>query len=292
MNIKKRITPYAFVAPVILTILAVKFYPILYAFWISFTDFNIATASNDFIGIENYITILTDNYVIESLKNTTQFVVEYVVIVIILGLSLAILTQNIRKRSLSNLLQALCFVPFITSMVAISAIWKWLYQPMYGVLNYFLSFFNIGPYTWLADPKMALNCVIFMTIWKNMGYIMVIYTAGLISIPYEYYEAARIDGANNIQQFRRITIPLLRNVTLFLVITSIIGAYQVFTQTFIMTEGGPGTATRTLVLEVYLRSFQFFRFGEGSAVAFFLFFIILIFTIIQLKFVPSREIGY
>ncbi len=288
MNYKlaKKITPYLFITPPILAVLCLVAFPVFYAFYISFFDWNLLAQDKPFIGLGNYIKVLQENRFQGALYNTLYFVVAYVFSVNILGLILALIAQGL-KGFLRSTVRITSFIPVITSMVAVSIVWIWLYQPTFGLFNHMLGKIGLGPYNWLKDPKLAMPSIIMMTVWKYVGFTMIIYIAGLVNIPEQYYDAAKVDGANSWNTIRYITLPLLKNVTVFLFATGVIGAFQVFVQTFIMTRGGPGTATNTIVLEIYFRGFQFLRMGEASSLAFILFGIILIATILQLKYFHS-----
>lgn len=281
--IRRRLTPYLFIAFPLLAVVFLVAFPVLYALYISFFDWTLLASERPFVGLKNYIDILGENRFHVTLYNTFYYVVVYVFWVTVLGLVMALIANSLRE-SLKTYVRTITFIPVVTSMVAVSVIWIWLYQPSFGLINHLLGYFGLGPYSWLQDPKLAMKSVIVMTLWKSVGFTMIIYVAGLVNIPMEYYEAAMVDGANQWHRIWYITLPLLKNVTLFQVVTGIISAFQVFTQTYVMTKGGPGTATTTVVLEIYYRGFQFLRMGEASALAFILFAIILVLTILQLKY--------
>jgi ABC-type sugar transport system permease subunit len=184
-------------------------------------------------------------------------------------------------------MRGVIFMPVVTSMVAVSLMFVWLYQPMYGVLNYVLEFVGLGPYDFLNSPTQVMPSIVAMSVWKSVGYTMVLFLAGLTTIPSELYEAARVDGASGLQSFIHITIPLLKPTTLFALVTGMIGGFQVFTQIYVMTGGGPGTASRTLVMHIYETGFKFFEMGRASALAFLLFALVLVITILQLKYLRA-----
>jgi multiple sugar transport system permease protein len=281
--IKRRLTPYLFIAFPLLAVVFLVAFPVLYALYISFFDWTLLASERPFVGLKNYVDILGENRFHVTLYNTFYYVVVYVFWVTFLGLVMALIANSLRE-SLKTYVRTITFIPVVTSMVAVSVIWIWLYQPSFGLINHLLGYFGLGPYSWLQDPKLAMKSVIVMTLWKSVGFTMIIYVAGLVNIPMEYYEAAMVDGASQWHRIWYITLPLLKSVTLFQVVTGIISAFQVFTQTYVMTKGGPGTATTTVVLEIYYRGFQFLRMGEASALAFILFAIILVLTILQLKY--------
>ncbi len=282
-------TPYIFIAPTLAFIAVLILYPVIYAFVISFFNWHLLKQVRPFVWLGNYADIFRDRVFWISLKNTVYFVVVYVAFATLFGLALAVLAQRMVPH-LRILVRSVCFIPVIAPLVATSMIWIWLYEPKYGILNYFLKFISLGPYRWLISPKSAMNSVIISTLWKSVGFNMAIFVAGLLSIPKMYYDAAKIDGASPIKSFLYITLPMLRDVIVFVLVVGIIGSFRVFTQTYIMTQGGPGTATKTIVLEIYFRAFRYFRMGNASAMAFILFGIILLVTVIQLKVFGKRNI--
>ncbi|MGQ9628844.1 MAG: carbohydrate ABC transporter permease [bacterium] len=286
----KTVAPYLFISSPMLSIIALIAFPVLYALYVSLCDWHFMATQRPFVGLKNYSAVLKDPLFHTVLWNTTYFTIVYVSLSTLIGLSLALIINNLKVK-LRTLMRAVIFIPVITSMVAVALVWVWIYDPSFGLLNYILRSIGLRPRRWLVDPKLAMNSVIMMTIWKNVGMTTVIFMAGLVDIPREYYEAAMTDGASGWQMIRHITLPLLKNVTAFIIITGVIGAFQVFTQTFVMTGGGPGTATRTIVLEIYLRGFRYLRMGEASAMAFILFGIIFIVTLIQLRYFRA-EIVY
>ena len=177
-------------------------------------------------------------------------------------------------------------------MVPVSVVWKWIYDPTYGLLNYFLSWFGVKPMGWLVYPNLAMWAIIIMSVWKVIGYNMVIFLVGIRDIPETYFEAARIDGASSWDLFRFITMPLLRPILLFVVVISTINAYNVFTQVFIMTagpQGAPGNAVRTLVFDIYENAFRYFKTGYAASEAVMLFLIVLALTLIQFGIARERE---
>jgi multiple sugar transport system permease protein len=175
------------------------------------------------------------------------------------------------------------FLPLVTSTVAATVVWAWVYQPTYGLLNQYLAAFGLPAQAWLLDPKQVIPALAVMSIWKGVGYNMIIFFAGLQSIDPTYYEAAQIDGASRGQRFRYMTLPLLKPTTLLVFITTIIGSFQVFTQVFVMTNGGPGYASRVVSLEIYQTAFINLKMGLASAMAMVLFGVVFGLTMLQLK---------
>jgi len=185
----------------------------------------------------------------------------------------------------------LYYLPVVTPLSIAAVIWQWIYHPQMGLLNAALSTFGVAPRNWLGDPQIAMLSVIIVAIWAGLGYKMVIFLAALQGIPESYYEAAMIDGANRLDLFRHITLPLLRPTMLYVFITSLIGSFQVFGLVNVLTGGGPLDATNVLVMHIYRRAFSDYQFGEASAMSFVLFAIILLFTLVQWK-VMGREVSY
>ncbi|MFP5114001.1 carbohydrate ABC transporter permease [Bacillaceae bacterium C204] len=260
--------------------------PILSSLVISFTSWDLV-GTIQFTGIENYIRLVKDPDFWSAFKNTFLFIIGYLPLVMVLGLAAALLlNQNMRFRAL---FRAVYFLPVVTSWVAVSLVWKWLYNPNYGLINYLLSLVGITGPQWLNDPKTAMLGVILTSAWKDIGFIMVLFLGGLQNISPSYYEAASIDGANKLRMFWSITLPLLTPTTFFVTIISLINSFQVFDQVMIMTEGGPGGATTVLVQNIYNHAFRYFEMGYASAMSWALFLVIFIFTLIQMKLQKKGE---
>lgn len=263
------------------------FLPLGYGIIGSFYDWNPLTNTMIFNKLNNYIQIFNSKLFKISLKNTLVFSASLVILRTILGVTIASGIYSLKKNI--NLLRSLYFLPVIMPIVAISLVWKWIYNPRVGLLNMLLAAFGIVGKNWLMDKSLAMPSVIAMTAWKDVGYAVIIFMAALMNIPKSFYEAASIDGANGIQKFKSITLPSLRPTTIFIIITSLISYFQAFVQIFIMTDGGPGTSTYVLSYMIYHEAFVNYRFGYASALSVVLFFIILIITFIQLKFFSKGE---
>lgn len=279
---RTKLTPYLFASPPLLWIAGFLLFPLGYAAYISLFDWNPVREHNSYIGLDNYRNVFSDSLFRIALANTVYYALVYVTSVTVVGLLAAVLIQAIRPPR-SDALRAVIFLPAITSGVAVGLIWRWLYHPSFGIINYLLNQAGIGPVRWLGDADLAMGSVVAAVLWKHLGFVTVIFLAGLLGIPSVYYEAARVDGANPLQAFVQITLPLLRNVTLFVVATGFIGAFQIFTEIYVLTGGGPGTSTTTLVMEIYNRGFKYLRMGEAAAMSWVLFAIIFIVTIVQLR---------
>lgn len=264
--------------PNLLGFLTFVLVPVLATFVISFADWDLSE-NFKFIGLGNYQELLTDGIFRKVFWNTLYFTAVSVPIGIVLSLFLAILLNQ--KLRLIRFYRAAFFIPVISSMVAVAVIWQWIYNPQYGLLNYALSGLGIQGPTWLTSTKWAMIAIIITAVWKNLGFNMLIFLAGLQSIPESYYEAAEIDGARWFAKFRHITVPLLSPTTFFITVMAIITSFQVFDTVYLMTQGGPARSTSVLVYYVYQNAFQYFEMGYASAVAYVLFFVVLILTMLQ-----------
>jgi multiple sugar transport system permease protein len=261
------------------------FIPILYSFVISFFDWELMASQQKFVGISNYTEVFGDKIFYKALLNTVLYTVGVVPIQTILALFLAfVMNQKIPGRSF---FRTAFYIPAVTSSVVTSIIFVAIYSKE-GLLNSILENFGIAPNDWLTNPKTALMSIMMLNIWTTSGYFMVSFLAGLQNIPNSLYEAAKLEGATQWQQFWNITVPMVRPVTYFVVVMSLIGCFQVFDQVFVMSEGGPNNASTTLSYYVYQNGFRYFRLGYGAAAAIVLAGIIMIVTVIQKKYFPPN----
>ena len=259
-----------------------RVYPLLDGLYLSFTNARLGRTQYAFVGLANYERLLEDTRFHVSLWNTAFYTVASTVPILAIPLLLAVLLD--RGIPLRAFLRSAFFFPFTLSVVTVGLAWLWLLDPVVGPFNYYLKTAGVPVRSWLADPSTAMWAIILTTVWWVTGYYLVIYLAGLQDIPPELYEAAALDGASGWRRFWAITLPLLRPVLLFVVVTHVIGSFQVFGQVFILTGGGPGDATRTVVQHLYETAFRnFFQFGSASAMAWVLFAIILGFSAIQFR---------
>lgn len=276
---------YLFIGFPLILFSVFTFFPILFAFVISFFDWNLLIPDKPFVGLANYIELFQDEVFLIAIKNTVVYTIGVVPIQTLLALFLAFLmNQQIRGRSFFRLA---FYIPAITSSVVTSIIFIWIYSKP-GLLNYLLSTIGLEGTDWLTNTKTALAAIMALNIWTTSGYFMISFLAGLQSIPQSLYEAAKIDGANQWQQFWKITVPMVRPVTYFVVVLSLIGCFQVFDQIYVMSGGGPVNATTTMSYFVYNNSFKFFRLGYGAASAVILAIIIFGATWLQKKYFPSE----
>lgn len=289
-ELAKRTFAYVILLPILIIYTILRIIPILQNFLLSLYRSNLISPQSEFIGLTNFVRLVSDDSFRLALRNTTFFAVFVVFFSVIIALGLAtVLAGNIR---LGGLYETLYFLPVITPMVPVAVVWKWIYDPTYGLLNYILSRFGIGSIGWLVRPDVAMWAIIIMSVWKVVGYNMVIFLVGIRDIPDTYYEAARIDGASNWSLFRHITLPLLRPIILFVLVVSTISAYNVFTQVFIMTtgsQGAPGNAVRVLVYDMYENAFRYFKWGYAASEAVILFLIVLALTFVQFRLISVEE---
>jgi multiple sugar transport system permease protein len=276
---QETIAGYLFLLPNILGFLVFSSIPVVATFSISLLDWDLIRAPR-FVGIDNYVKLLTDDAVFRKvLFNTAYYVVGTVPAGIILSLLLA-LAMNANVRGIA-LFRVIFFIPVISASVAVAVMWRWLYNTDFGLINLILTSVGLKGVPWLSSTAWAMPAVILMAIWKSLGYNMVIFLAGLQSIPAHLHEAAAIDGANGVQRFRYITLPLLAPTTFFVLVISVISSFQVFDLAFVLTKGGPGDATNTMVMYIYNQAFQFFHMGYAAAIAWVLFAIIFVITLLQ-----------
>jgi multiple sugar transport system permease protein len=281
------LTAYLFIAPVLIYAIAFNFGPMFASLYLSFTRYNMLTPPQ-FIGLANYVRVLTDDPVFwTSLKNTAQYALEVLPLNIAISLGLALLV-NRAVRGMA-FFRAVYYLPVVTSIIAVSMIWLWLYDYNIGLINLILEPFRIGPIDWLGDPRLALHSLVIMRVWKGVGWNMVIYLAGLQGIPLYLYEAAEIDGASPWRKFLSITWPSLRPVTIYILIMGTISTFQTFGEIYAMTGGGPLDSTTTVGFLIYQRAFQYYSMGEASTVAFILFGIIFTLSVVNMKFFQGTE---
>jgi len=284
----KWIAGYLFAGPAILLIIVFSLIAIAFSLYVSFFQYDVISPTKPFVGLGNYREALfKDRLFWTSFKNTAYYVVGVVPGITITGFLLALAGHKARWGRGS--LRTIYFLPSITPAVAMSLVWVWLYSPK-GMFNQMLATVGIRGPNWLMDFRLAMPSVIIMSVWLSVGYYTVIYLAGMADIPQEFYDAARVDGANAWQEIRYVTIPLLRNVTSFVTITLGIFAFQVFAQVYIMTRGGPGDATVTLQLLIFRNGFQYFRMGYASAISWLLFVVIFILATLQLRGYRSQQL--
>jgi multiple sugar transport system permease protein len=275
-----------FVAPALVLIGIFFFLPVAASLLLSITDFDIyaiASLGNvRFVWFRNYIDLMNNAVFWTAVRNTFYFALVGGPLTVAVSLVAALLI-NARAVRGKTFFRTIYFVPFVTTLVAVAIVWRYLYNPQYGLFNYALGFVGIGPIDWLGDPRWAMPAIILLAVWKNFGYNMLIFIAGLQNIPAELYEAAELDGAGPLRRFRHVTLPMLAPTFLFVGVITMIGYFQLFAEPYVMTAGGPLRATTSLVLLMYEEGFRWWRMGVAASVAFVLFLIILAWTLLQFR---------
>jgi multiple sugar transport system permease protein len=274
---------YLFLAPGMIVFSVFTLGALIFAFYLTFHRWSIIEPEKPYVGLQNYEDMIHDERFVSSVLNTIYFTGASVPLTMIIGLGLALLlNQPLRGRAV---FRTAYYLPVVTPFVVSALLWKWLYNGDFGLFNYYLMKGRIidEPLLWLSDQNLAMPAVVLMTVWSGVGFSMVVYLAGLQSIPNELYESAKMDGAGPLRRVWSVTIPLLRPTTLFLLVMGIIGSLQVFTQIFVMTSGGPVNKTTTMVYYMYLWAFKYYDMGYASTLAFALFAMMLVFTALQLR---------
>ena len=277
-----------FIAPQVIGMVVFSLIPLISAFYLSLTNWD-GFGNRTFIGVQNFVEQLQSPDLYIALWNTLVYTLIAVPGGLILALLVALGLNNIRGKTLYRLLY---FMPVVTSSVAVGVVWIYLLNGDFGIINtYARAWFGLELPNWLVDDRFVIPAIAMIGIWQGLGYSMVIFLAGLQNVPVSLLEAAQIDGANKLQVFRNVTLPLLSPTTFFLTITAIIGSFQVFDLAYVMTGGGPGKASYTMVFHIFKQAFIDFTFGKSSAAAMILFVIILVVTIFQL-YAQKRWVHY
>ena len=288
-----RLAGWLFAGPALLVIALFFGVPVLAALALSLTDFDIyALADIDnlrFVGLGNYIALLKNPLFWKALGNTFYFVLVGVPLSIAASLGAALLLHS-KVARMRPFFRTALFAPVVTTVVAVAVIWRYLFHTQYGMVNWGLSSFGIEPIDWLGDPHWAMPTIILFAVWKNFGYNMIIFLAGLQAIPEDLYEAARIDGASGWRQFRHVTLPMLGPVLLLVGILTMAGYFQMFAEPYVMTQGGPLESTKSVLYLMYEEGFKWWNLGNASAVAFLLFLLMAAVTSGLLWFARKRGV--
>ena len=283
---------WIFVGPALGLIAVFFVLPVVSGLLLSLTDFDIYAVGQPgrarFVGLRNYAQVLASPDFLRALKNTMYFVIVGAPLAVVVSLGAALLL-NVRLVRLRSLFRTVYFAPVVTTLVAVAIVWRYLYHPKYGLLNHALGWIGLGPVDWLGDPNWSMPAIILLAVWKNFGYNMLIFVAGLQSIPDELYEAAAVDGADARQRFWHVTLPGLAPTFLFVSVTTMIGYFQLFAEPYVMTQGGPLRSTVSLVLLMYEEGFRWWRMGVAATIAFILLVITLAGTLLQMRLQGGRR---
>lgn len=287
---RKAVTAWLFLTPSIIALAAFTLYPMIQAGYLSLTDYNLIRAA-EWVGLDNYAELFTDPAFWNAFWNTVLYAAVVTPVTVVLALALAVFLD--RQFFGRAFVRTAIFLPFIVSLGIIAIAWTFLLDPNIGLLSYWLSQLGIvAEQGVLSDPDWAMAAVMFVGVWKNVGFYMVIYLAGLQSIPGELHEAARLDGANVWQRFRNVTLPLLSNQTMLVSVMALIATLQAFDQIYVMTHGGPYFRTETLVMLIYREGFQELRFGYGAAISWVLLVFVFLLSMIQYGFFQRRQVRF
>lgn len=286
--VKKYYIYYLFLLPSLSAYILFLCYPIVRAINYSFYRFTIKTYK--FIGIKNYVSLFSDSIFLRALINTCLFVIISVPVVLVLSVLIAAFIVNMSNKARTNFM-GIFYLPSVTSIVTLCLAWKWIYDFRYGMLNYLLNLLGYENINWLADKYTALPSLILFLIYVGLGVPIILHTAAIAAIPKTYYDAAKIDGANPWQILWKITVPLIRPTTLYLLILETIGSFQVFLIVLLMTLGGPYYRTTTLAFQLTEEAFKFSHYGIASTYGVILLIVVGILTLIQYKFL-SKDIQY
>lgn len=287
---KEALQGVLYVLPSFILLIIFCIIPIFMSGWYSFTDYNVMKAPA-FTGISNYVKMFRDSYFIASMKNTLIYVLVTVPLQTILSLLFAaFLASKLSKARLGGFLRSVMFIPVIASAVTAGTVWRIIFNADSGLLNSLLGVFHIPPVNWLGSKETALISICIVAIWKNVGYFLVIYYAGIMGISRDLFESSAVDGAKPLQQFRMITVPMLKPITYLVVTLGIIWSFQVFDLSYLMTGGGPGKATVTLVMSIYNSAFKQYRMGYACAQAIFLLLVVVVINVLEDKVFNRGEV--
>jgi multiple sugar transport system permease protein len=278
-----------FLSPTLVIFTAFILFPVFFSFYLSFQKWNMFSGDSTFVGLDNYMRMFQSAEFWQVLKNTAIY--SFGTIPLNMAFSLWIAYLLNKKIIGKKFLRTAFFAPVIISPVAAAVIWRWLYDPNFGLINYSIGFLGIDPINWLNEPTAAMFALIIMGVWKTFGINMVLFSAGLQGIPETYYEAADLDGASKWAKFWHITVPLLSPTTFFIMIMSMISSFQVFDIVYVLTSGGPLGSTKVLVFYVYEYAFKFFEMGYASAISYFLFAVLFVLTMVQVRYMKSKVYG-
>jgi len=279
-RIKKSFWVLFFILPAFTGLVLFTIIPIISSFVLTLFRWDLISEIQ-FAGLSNFRKLILDEKFWNALKHTVSFVIGYIPFVMVTGLFVALLMNG--KIKGKGAFRTAFFIPVVSSWIAVALLWTWLFNPKFGLINYILALIGIAGPAWLYDPNWAMTAVIMTSVWKDTGFVMMLFLAGLQDIPQSLLEAASIDGATTVKRFFRITIPMLSPTIFFVMIVTMINSFQVFDQVWVMTEGGPAGSTSVLVEQVYKNAFRYYNMGYASTISLVLFLIILLITAVQIQ---------
>jgi multiple sugar transport system permease protein len=290
-ELRRNLLAWAFLAPAAVHVAIFTFGPLAFALWLSVHEWSLVDPARPFVGLANYAALLRDGGFGNALANTALFTL-HVPVAMAVALAFAVLVhRRAGARRMVTAVRAILFLPTITSLVAVAIVWQWMLNDQYGLLNWLLLRVGLAPVPWLTSPRTALPALMLMSVWLVVGYQMVLFLAGLAAIPEDLYEAARIDGAGAWRRFLHVTLPGLRHTLFFVLVTSVIGSFQVFGAVYVMTEGGPLGSTDVAVFHIYREAWEFLRFGSAAAMSWVLFALIFAVTWLHFRLLERRVEG-
>jgi multiple sugar transport system permease protein len=278
-RMRENLVGWLFVAPALLGFLVFYLYPALRAIGISFTDWNLLRDPR-FVGLANYVRLWNDDKFWDAIRITLTYVVANIPVQVVVGLLIAVLLDRLTK---SVAVRAIVIIPFLVSNVTAAMIFLWLLDPVLGITNAIITSLGLGAVPFFSSPDFAIYSVVLVNVWRHVGFVALLFYAGLQAIPRSLYEAARIDGATEWRVFWSVTLPLLRPVMVFVLVTNVIGSFQIFDTVAVATKGGPADSTNVLIYYIYNTAFSFSRMGYASAMSVALFVALIIFTLVQLR---------
>ncbi len=281
----------AMILPILALYLALRIYPIGQAVYLSLTNYQLGIRKFRFVGLDNYVNLLSNPDFLASLRNTLLFAALTLLVTLFVSLAVALAMSRFRIAGI-GLLQTLIFLPVVVSVVPSAMVWNWIYDPQYGILNYVLSLVGVSPVNWLFNRSTSLYAVIVFVVWRWIGYYLIIFWVGLRAIPDTYVEAAQIDGAGSWRITRTILLPLLRPILLLATVLATINGFTIFSEVYVMTTGNqtaPGNTLSVLTFDLYQRGLVFYKIGEANAEAIYLFLILIGFTLAQFAINRRRQ---
>lgn len=287
MRLSKRIIPYIWCLPALALAMFTAYYPVVYSFFLSLTDYKFGSSSINFIGLENYVKAISSGDFLSSLQITLSFIIPAVVIELLFGLSVALFFNTITKGE--SIIKALITLPISITPLVAGLMWKWILEPEVGVLNYFLEVLGLPRQGWLGNPDYALWAIVLTDVWKQTPFVIIVMLAALSSIPSDMYEAAIIDGAGSWARFRNITLYFIRPALFVVMLSLTATAFKVFDTVYVLTQGGPGGATAVLSFEIYRTGFKFSNLAYASAMSFLMLIICMVISIIYLLVIYPKE---